>query len=154
EMSSALITKRVIEEVMKDSYDFILINFANSDMVGHTGSLEAAIKAVKAADKALKQIVELVLIKNGVVLITADHGNAEDMISKRTGEMEKEHTSNPVPFIIVKKDFHQKTVGVLSPIKGDLSNSKPMGVLADIAPTILKIMEIPKQKDMTGISLI
>ncbi|MEA2088451.1 MAG: 2,3-bisphosphoglycerate-independent phosphoglycerate mutase [Patescibacteria group bacterium] len=154
EMSSALITKRVIEEIMKDSYDFILINFANSDMVGHTGNLEAAVKSIKAVDKSLKEIVELVLIKNGSVLITADHGNAEDMISKRTGEMEKEHTSNPVPFIIVKKDFYQKKAGILIPIKEELSDIKPMGVLADIAPTVLKIMDIKKTKEMTGISLI
>ena len=153
-MSAALIAKRVIEEIMKNSYDFILINFANSDMVGHTGNLEAAIKAVKAADKSLKQIVELVLIKNGAVLVTADHGNAEDMIDKRTGEIKKAHTNNPVPFIIVKKDFYGKKVGVLSPMENDLSSIKPTGVLADIAPTILKLMDIPKQKEMTGISLI
>ena len=154
EMSANLITKRVVEEIIKNTYDFIVINFANTDMVGHTGNLKAAIKAIQAVDKSLKQIIELSLIKNGATLITADHGNVESMINKRTGEVEKTHTNNPVPFIIVKEDFLGKKKGVLSPIKDGLSNIRPEGVLADIAPTILKLMNIQKPKEMTGVSLI
>ncbi|MBT4277516.1 2,3-bisphosphoglycerate-independent phosphoglycerate mutase [Candidatus Falkowbacteria bacterium] len=156
EMSAKLLTKRVVEEIMKDTYDFIIINFANADMVGHTGNLEATVKAVKAVDSALKEIVELTLIKDGAVLITADHGNAEDLINERIGEIEKEHTVNPVPLIVIKKDFHKQKIGILSPLPDgqDLSSLRPSGVLADIAPTILKIMNIPKHKDMQGIALI
>jgi len=154
EMSAKQIAKRVSEEIMKDRYDFIAINFANADMVGHTGDLKATAKAVKAVDNALKEIVELSLIKDGCVLITADHGNAEDMINERIGEIEKEHTNNPVPLIIVKKDYHGKKIGIMEPIKGKLNMIRPSGVLADIAPTVLKIMKITKPKEMQGISLI
>jgi 2,3-bisphosphoglycerate-independent phosphoglycerate mutase len=154
EMSAKLVSKRVTEEIMKGNHDFIAINFANADMVGHTGNIEAAIKAVQTVDAAVKEIVELTLIKDGCVLITADHGNAEDMINERIGEIEKEHTSNPVPLLVVKKDFYGKKVGVLSPVEDDIVMLRPTGVLADIAPTILKIMEIKKPKEMQGISLV
>ncbi len=154
EMSAKILTKRVVEEIMKGEYDFIAINFANADMVGHTGDIEAAIKAVQAVDASVKEIVELALIKDGCVLITADHGNAEDMINERIGEIEKEHTSNPVPLLVIKKDFHGKKVGVLKPVENDIGMLRPTGVLADVAPTILKIMDIKKPKEMQGISLI
>jgi len=154
EMSAKLVTKRVIEEIMKDSYDFIAINFANADMVGHTGDIEAAKKAVKAVDASLKEIVELTLIKDGAVIITADHGNAENMINERVGEIQKEHTNNPVPFVVVKKDFYGQKVGILNPVSGELVAVRPSGVLADIAPTILKMMGIAKPRDMQGISLL
>lgn len=154
EMSSGLISKRVVDEIMKDKYDFIAINFANADMIGHTGNMKAAIKAVKSIDNAIKDIVELALLKDGCVVITSDHGNAEDMINERIGEMEKEHTNNPVPFIVVKKDYKSKNVGVMSPVKGEISGIRPSGILADVSPTILKIMGIRKPKDMQGISLV
>ncbi len=154
EMSAKLITKRTVEEIIKDKYDFIAINFANTDMVGHTGDIPATIKAVKTVDSCLKEIVELVLIKDGAVVIVADHGNAEDMINQRVGEIKKEHTNNPVPFIVIKKDLYQKDTKMLHPIDKDLSYLRPVGVLADVAPTILKIMELEKSSDMNGISLI
>lgn len=154
EMSAKLLTKRVVEEVMKNTYDFIAINYANVDMVGHTGRIEAAISAVKSVDDAMKEIIELVLIKDGVVLITADHGNAEEMIDERMGDVAKEHTNNPVPFIVIKKDYFGQKVGVMNVVDGELETIRPAGVLSDIAPTILKIMEVEKPKEMTGISLI
>ncbi|MCK5459620.1 2,3-bisphosphoglycerate-independent phosphoglycerate mutase [Candidatus Parcubacteria bacterium] len=158
EMSAKLITKRVIKDVMADKYDFIAINFANLDMVGHTGNLKAAINAAKTVDKCLQEIVELVLIKNGAAIIIADHGNAEEMIDKQNAEIIKEHSNNPVPIIAVKNDFQGAQAGFLSPLKDKdkdkLSDLQPVGVLSDIAPTILKIMEIPKPPEMTGISLV
>lgn len=154
EMSAKLITKRVVKDVMGGKYDFIAINFANLDMVGHTGNLEAAIKAAKIVDKCLQEITELALAKNGAVVVIADHGNAEEMINRQNAEIIKEHTNNPIPFIVVKNDFKGAQAGFLSPIKNDLTDLKPIGVLSDIAPTILKIMEIKKPPEMTGISLV
>ncbi|MEA2065381.1 MAG: 2,3-bisphosphoglycerate-independent phosphoglycerate mutase [Patescibacteria group bacterium] len=156
EMSAKLITQRVIKDVMADKYDFIAINFANSDMVGHTGNLEAAVKAIKFLDGCLQEIVELILAKNGAAIIIADHGNSEEMIDKQSAEIIKEHSNNPVPIIVVKNDLKGDSVGFLSPLKNksSLSDLQPSGVLSDVAPTILKIMEIPKPPEITGISLV
>ncbi len=153
EMSAKLVAKRVQEEIMKDAYDFIVINFANADMVGHTGDLNAAIKAVKTVDSCLQEIIELVLIKNGAAVVIADHGNAESMFDEIKGEIEKEHTNNPVPIIAVKKDFAGQKVGLLAP-QEELYPLKATGLLADVAPTILKLMELPKSPYMNGMALV
>jgi 2,3-bisphosphoglycerate-independent phosphoglycerate mutase len=154
EMSAPEITKRVLAFMRDDKYDFVLINFANTDMIGHTGNLQAAVKAVETVDKQLEKIVRTVLLKDGVLLVTADHGNAENMFSLETGQMDKEHTCNPVPFIAVKRDYAGRNFGWPEPVNNDLSSIEPQGILSDIAPTVLHIMGIPKPADMTGVSLI
>ena len=154
EMSADEVTKKIEESIEKDTYDFILVNYANADMVGHSGSLKATVKAVEMVDKCLKRLSKAVLKNNGVLLITADHGNAESMFNMQTGSIEKEHSSNPVPLIIVGKEFEGKTIGGADAIGGDLTLAKPGGILSDIAPTVLEIMGIEKPKEMTGRSLV
>jgi 2,3-bisphosphoglycerate-independent phosphoglycerate mutase len=98
--------------------------------------------------------VTLALSKNGVVLVTADHGNAEELQNIKTGEIDKEHSTNPVPLIIIGNEWEGKNVGMPDTVGGDLSLVQPSGILADVAPTILKIMNLKKPEDMTGTSLI
>ena len=148
EMSAYEITKRVVLEIEEKKYDFIVINFANADMVSHTGELKAGTKAVEVLDECIGKIKEAVLKQNGTLIVTADHGNAEEMINLSTGKVDKEHSTNPVPFWIIssetqKKDKSEKTI-----------QTTPGGILADVAPTILELMDIKKPTEMTGISLI
>jgi 2,3-bisphosphoglycerate-independent phosphoglycerate mutase len=154
EMSAPAITKKTIEEINKDIYDFILINYANADMVGHTGNLKAAVKAIETVDSLLGKIVNSVLNKNGVILVTADHGNAESMFNMQTGMIDKEHTSNPVPFLIIGNEYEGKSIGFKEVSGNDLSLLEPQGLLSDVAPTILKILNINPPGEMTGRSLI
>ncbi len=139
EMSAYLVTKEVLLRLKSKKYDALMLNFANMDMVGHTGILDAAIKAAEAVDECVKQIVNEVKTQGGVVLITADHGNAEQMIADN-GHPHTAHTLNPVPLILV--DDNRRG-----------SSLKP-GSLGDIAPTILHIMGIDKPDLMTGKSLL
>jgi 2,3-bisphosphoglycerate-independent phosphoglycerate mutase len=148
------ITDRVIQEIAKSHYDFIALNFANPDMVGHTGNESATIIACETVDKALGKIVDAALAVGGVVVITADHGNAEEVKNLTTGEIDKEHSTNPVPFIVVGKQFEGLKAPSGDVIGGDLSLTPPVGMLADVAPTILKIMEIPIPDEMTGRPLV
>ena len=138
EMSIGEVTEKVIEAINSKKYDVIILNFANPDMVGHTGVLEAAVKAVEAVDDAVGKVVDAVVQNEGVLLITADHGNIEEEIDYKTGEPNTAHTTNPVIFILV---------GVPNVKVKD-------GKLADIAPTMLDIMGLDKPKEMTGESLI
>jgi len=154
EMSAPEVTKKVIEAVENGSYDFILINFANADMVGHTGNIEAAVQAIETLDMQVEKIVKSVLVKNGVVLITADHGNAEVMFNMQTGQIDKEHTSNPVPFIVIGNQYAGKNFGWQDAPGNDLSLIQPQGILSDVAPTVLYIMGLEKPPEMTGISLV
>jgi len=154
EMSALAVTDIILKNITDDEYDFILINFANPDMVAHTGNIEATIKAIEIVDGCLDKIIKLLLEKNAVALITADHGNAESMINMQTGQMIKEHTANPVPLIIVGQQFEGINFGWQSSPNNDLSLVQPQGILSDVAPTILKIMNIEKPKEMTGRSLI
>jgi len=146
EMSAMEITDTVIEAVSKDKYDFILINYANADIVGHTGNETASIKAVEAIDACLEKLISPVLIKGGCFLISADHGNVEEIKNAFTGEINTEHSSNPVPLWFVTNDNHRP---------GDPSLSQdPQGLLSDIAPTILELFNIEKPEEMTGSSLL
>jgi len=138
EMSAIEITDEVIRYLEK--VDFICVNIANADMVGHSGDLEAAKKAVKVVDSCVAKIIDVLLKKDGQMLITADHGNADQMIGLKTKETMTEHTINPVPCIFISNN-----------LKGVKMKN---GILADIAPTILKMMKVEKPKDMTGKSLI
>ena len=138
EMSAYEVTEKVVEAINSKKYDSIILNFANTDMVGHTGNIDAAIKAVEAVDKCVGEIVEAVQKQNGVLLITADHGNAEQMIDYKTGEPLTSHTTNLVPLILVGME------------NVELKD----GRLCDLAPTMLDIMEEQKPKEMTGESLL
>ncbi len=138
EMSAIEVTDKVVEAILSKKYDTIILNYANCDMVGHTGSLEAAIKAVETIDMCLARVLEAIEQTNSVLLITADHGNAEQMIDYKTGEPHTAHTTNVVPLILVGIE----NVGLKE------------GRLADLAPTMLDIMGIEKPAEMTGNSLI
>ena len=154
EMSALEVTSKVIETVEQDNYDFILINFANADMVGHTGNLKATIRAVEAVDRCVGKIVNSVLAKGGLLFITADHGNAEGLFNMQTGMIDKEHSANPVPFLIIGKDYEGKSLSLPDAPGGDLSLLQPRGMLSDVAPTILKVIGLDKPSEMTGRSLI
>lgn len=154
EMSVFQIADRVVKETAAGTFDFIAINFANPDMVGHTGNEEATIKACEAVDQAIGKIAEAVLAVGGALVITADHGNAEEVKNLTTGEMDKEHSTNSVPLVVVSRELE----GIKAPsgdvTNGDLSLIPPIGMLADVAPTVLKLLQIPVPPDMTGNPLI
>ncbi|MEA3464220.1 MAG: 2,3-bisphosphoglycerate-independent phosphoglycerate mutase [Patescibacteria group bacterium] len=154
EMSAFIIAEKLVKAIKEEKYDFIFVNFANPDMVGHTGNIQAAIKAIETVDKCLGKVVKACLDKDGVILVTADHGNAEVMFNMQTGMIDKEHTANPVPFIVVGRQFEGHNLGRQDTPSGDLSLVQPQGILSDVAPTVLKIMGLPKPKEMTGRSLI
>ena len=140
EMSAYEVTDKVVEALEQDKYDVVILNFANTDMVGHTGSLQAAIKAVEAVDECVGKIVKVIEEKKGNLIITADHGNAEQMIDYKTGEPHTAHTTNPVPIILITSNPEYKL--------------KENGKLADLAPTMLDLMGIEKPEEMTGESLL
>jgi 2,3-bisphosphoglycerate-independent phosphoglycerate mutase len=139
EMSTAQIAVDVISNLQR--YDFIVLNFASPDMVGHTGNLRSAIKACETVDKALGDIYQALAKLGGVLAITSDHGNVEQMVNPKTGEPDTEHSNNPVPFILVG--------GFIPGLK-----LRTDGILSDVAPTILDLMSLPKPAEMTGSSLI
>lgn len=143
EMSARELTDAVLSK-LKDvgDYKFILINFANADMVGHTGNIGAAVKACDVVDECLEKLASWVLAYGGTMLITADHGNAEEMIDAQTGQVETEHSTNPVPFIALSKDLLGRSQVLTS------------GILADVAPTILKILGLEVPGSMTGRNLL
>ncbi len=142
EMSSREIAAEMIARLQQGAYDVVIANLCNGDMVAHTGNLEAAIKACEILDEVVGQIVTQVLMLNGVVFITADHGNAEEMINNATGEVDTEHSIYPVPFIIIGNQYANKPIML------------PTGILADIAPTMLHVMGISKPESMTGRALL
>ena len=138
EMSANEVTEKVIEAINSKKYNCIILNYANPDMVGHTGNLEATIKAIETIDNAVGKVVKEIQKQNGVLIITADHGNAEQMIDNKTGEPHTAHTTNPVPLILI----------------GMENIELKQGKLADIAPTMLDIMGLEKPEEMTGNSII
>ena len=154
EMSALELAKEAGKIIDSAKYDLVVINIANADMVGHTGNLAAGIKACEVIDKCLGEVAEHALAQNGVMVITADHGNAEEMTNLQTGVMDKEHSTNPVPLIIVGKDFMGQAGPAGDAPEGDLSLMQPVGVLADVAPTVLKLLDIPQPEEMTGQALI
>jgi 2,3-bisphosphoglycerate-independent phosphoglycerate mutase len=140
EMSAAGIADAVIKATEEGSFDVIIVNFANADMVGHSGKIEPTVKAVETVDACLGRIEAAVRAKGGAMLITADHGNAEMMIDPVSGGPHTAHTTNPVPFIVVAEDAKQYTL-------------KPNGSLRDISPTLLGMLAIEEPKEMTGTDL-
>ena len=141
EMSAYEVTDELIKRLDQDKYDMIILNFANPDMVGHTGVQEAAVKAIEAVDECLGKVADKVLEKEGTLFITADHGNAEVMIDYSTGKPMTAHTSDPVPFLWISKDAEGKSL-------------KDGGKLADIAPTMLTVMGLEVPSEMTGTCLL
>ena len=135
EMSAFGITDQVVSQIGSEQFDVVIMNYANADMVGHTGNLEATIKAVEMIDECLGRVVEATRAKGGTVIITADHGNAEQMIDPVTGHIFTAHTTNPVPVILIGD--HQ------CKLRGG-------GSLRDIAPTMLGLLELKKPEQMTG----
>ncbi len=140
EMRAQITAEEVCRRVQTDLHDFICINFAGADMVAHSGDIGATVKAVEAIDRELGKIADAVLAKGGHLVVTADHGNAEQMLDLQTGEVVTEHSTNPVPFHIVSDVLKDLRIGE--------------GMLGDVAPTILEIMDVPKPEEMTGFSLI
>jgi len=147
EMGAKEITDKLLNELEKNYFDFILVNFANPDMVGHTGNLAAAVKALEAVDFQLGRLVDKVLEKGGSLLISADHGNVEEMVNLKNGEVDTEHSLNPVPCWLVAKDFFREERQ-----EKDLENV--YGMLVDIPPTILELLGMPKNSKMDGTSLL
>ncbi len=137
EMSAAGIADTVVKAVEDGTFDVIIVNFANADMVGHSGKIEPTVKAVETVDACLSRIELAVRAKGGAILITADHGNAEMMIDPQTGGPHTAHTKNPVPFIMVAENSKQFSL-------------KPNGSLRDISPTVLGMLGVPQPKEMTG----
>ncbi len=140
-MSAPAVTDALLERIAADAYDLIVLNFANGDMVGHTGILEAAVAACETVDRCLGRIVEGVLARGGVVCITADHGNADIMTDPKTGEPYTAHTLNPVPFILVGNGLAGRQL-------------RSGGALKDIAPTILHLLGLPVPDEMEGENLL
>jgi 2,3-bisphosphoglycerate-independent phosphoglycerate mutase len=140
EMSAYLLTDAVVKRVQEQDDDFILVNYANPDMVGHTGVLEAAIKAVEAVDECAGRLVQAVVDKGGVALVTADHGNCERMLDHKTGNPHTYHTTQPVSFFVIGTDGYV--------------NLRPRGILADVAPTVLDLLGVEQPEEMTGRSVI
>ncbi|MCI9245770.1 MAG: 2,3-bisphosphoglycerate-independent phosphoglycerate mutase [Clostridia bacterium] len=138
EMSAVEVTDKVVEAIRSDKYDCIILNYANPDMVGHTGNLEAAIKAIETIDECVARVVAAIEEKNGMIIMTADHGNAEQMIDYKTGEPHTAHTTNIVPLVLIG-------------VEGVQLKS---GKLADLAPTMLELMGLQKPEEMTGESII
>jgi 2,3-bisphosphoglycerate-independent phosphoglycerate mutase len=142
EMSAPEVTDALVDAINSGRFDFIVVNYANTDMVGHSGNIEAAKKAVEAVDQCIGRVVAATLKQGGAMLITADHGNAEMMHDHDSGQSHTAHTLNLVPVVLVSKDFEHKKFTI------------PEGKLGDVAPTILQLMGLVQPKEMTGASLL
>ena len=140
EMSAPQVCDKLVEAIKSGKYDVVIINFANPDMVGHTGVEDAAIKAIETVDACVGRAVDAIKEVNGVMFICADHGNAEQLVDYVTGDPFTAHTTNPVPFILVKADPQYKL--------------REGGALCDIVPTLIELMGMEQPKEMTGKSLL
>src|SRR3990172_6475464 len=141
EMSAREITAKLISEVATGQYDFIVVNFANPDMVAHTGNIKATISACELVDNCIGELANTIIPSGGVLVITADHGNAEEMINPTTQSSDTEHNANPVPLIIAGLNFR-------------IAHQVPQGILADVAPTVLSLLQIPTPVSMIGRNLL
>jgi 2,3-bisphosphoglycerate-independent phosphoglycerate mutase len=143
EMAAFEQTEKLIAKMQDgNEYAFVLINFANPDMVGHTGNIGPAVKSCEVVDQCVGKIANYISAYGGTFVILADHGNVEEMINAHTGEIDTEHSTNTVPFIVVSREFLGK------------SQTLPSGILADVAPTILALLGISKPISMTGRNLL
>ena len=140
EMSAYLVTDKVIEELETGEFDVVILNFANCDMVGHTGVIPAAVKAVHVVDECVKRVLDKILEMGGSALLTADHGNADKLLDEE-GKPFTAHTTNRVPVVLVSNEYKNAKL-------------REDGILADLAPTLLTVMGVPVPAEMTGKSLI
>ncbi len=140
EMSAYEVTDKVLSELDGGEFDVVILNYANCDMVGHTGVIPAAVKAVGTVDECVKKVIDKILEMGGAALLTADHGNADNLIDE-DGSPFTAHTTNPVPFVLVSEKYKDAKL-------------RTNGVLADLAPTLLTVMGLPVPEEMTGKSLI
>jgi 2,3-bisphosphoglycerate-independent phosphoglycerate mutase len=138
-MSAPHVAKTTVEAIRSGRYGFLVVNFANGDMVGHTGDQSAAIRAVEALDRAVGQVLDAAVAEGYSALVTADHGNCDLMVDPETDEPHTQHTTNPVPLLVV--DESRWTLA-------------PFGSLADVAPTVLELMGLPQPREMTGRSML
>ena len=151
-MKAGEITNALLAELSQTDYDIAFVNFANADMVGHTGNYVAAVEACTFVDQCLRRVYEAVVPSGGALLVTADHGNAEEMINLQSNELTTDHTANPVPIHFVYDRLKRTTPRSDNELQDLFAN--PIGMLADVAPTILDIMQVPQPQSMTGISLL
>jgi 2,3-bisphosphoglycerate-independent phosphoglycerate mutase len=143
EMSAREITKAVLNYFQtRLDYSFILVNFANADMVGHTGNLKPAIAACEVVDECVGKLASYILAAGGTMIVTADHGNAEEMLNLKTGAVDTEHSTNPVPFIVISNKFMGRP------------QSLTAGILADVAPTVISLLGLTIPTSMTGRDLL
>ncbi|MBI3250537.1 MAG: 2,3-bisphosphoglycerate-independent phosphoglycerate mutase [Candidatus Andersenbacteria bacterium] len=151
-MQAEAITDKIISEIERGQYDIYVVNFANADMVGHTGNFEATVEACEFVDVCMGRLMRSAHAAGGALLITGDHGNAEEKIHQETNEVLTDHTNNPVPLHYVHPALARTTAKSDKEVIEILSY--PIGVLADIAPTVLEILQLPKPSQMTGVSLL
>jgi 2,3-bisphosphoglycerate-independent phosphoglycerate mutase len=143
EMSVIEVTRNLVQVINKNIYDCLFVNFANADMVGHTGNLDATVRAVETIDKCLGNLINVILKQNGVALVCSDHGNAEQMVNPKTGSPDTEHTCNPVPFSIISNEDKLRSIKL-----------RKDGKLSSVLPTMLEIMGLPFEKEEKEQSLI
>ncbi|MBX4186649.1 MAG: 2,3-bisphosphoglycerate-independent phosphoglycerate mutase [Candidatus Doudnabacteria bacterium] len=151
EMSAYKVTDELLAK-LPESFSFYLVNFANPDMVGHTGNPAACMRAIKVIDECIKKIADACLEEEICLVITADHGNIEEILDIKGGGIDKEHSTNPVPLILVTKQFKRRKP-LDSGVAG-LAGVVPIGVLSDVAPTLLELLSLEKPAEMTGVSLL
>lgn len=145
-MSAAAITERVILALKEKSFDFILANYANPDVLAHTGNYNATLEAIKVTDREVGKLIKTVIAEDQILIITSDHGNAEVILDPSTGSAQTRHDSSPVPFYVIAKEFFRKR-------REPNSQLSTIGILSDVAPTILELMKIPAPGEMTGQNL-
>ncbi len=150
EMSAHEITTRLIGAIEEKIYDFIVVNYANPDIIAHTGNFDAAIRAAEIIDECVRQVINSVLKNNCFLLVTSDHGNVEKMLDPQTGKVKTGHDPNPVPFYLIANEFFR------TKSEDEILRSEEAigGLLSDVAPTVLELMNIPKPSEMTGQSLL
>ena len=148
-LRATAITDRLVSALNEQAFDFILVNYANPDTIGHTGNYDAGLAAAKVIDEELARIIKAIEGQDTVVVITADHGNLEEMLDATTGRTESQHDPNPVPFHLIGKEFKGRKF-----INSERLSLETNGVLSDVAPTILEILELPKPEEMNGRSLL
>ena len=149
EMMASAITDRLIEAIESNGFDFILVNYANGDAIAHTSDYNASLQAVRVIDRELTRVLAVAERPDTLMVITADHGNIEEMISPITGLPESQHDPSPVPFYLISQEFKGRKF-----MNSDSYENETLGSLADVAPTILEILKMKKPEEMTGRSLL
>jgi 2,3-bisphosphoglycerate-independent phosphoglycerate mutase len=149
QMMASAITDRLVQAMENRAFDFILVNYANGDTIAHSGNYHAALDAVKVIDAEIGRVIQVALNTDAIVMITSDHGNMEELINPATGRMETQHDPSPVPFYLMSKEFKGRKF-----VNWRTVANEPIGIISDVAPTVLKIMGIEKPEDMNGRDLL